>query len=53
MESTKSGGGGSTRQVTMKEDTEAYQQLETTDTTPYAKSVEGYILCITGINEEA
>jgi len=41
------------RQITMKDDTETYQSLETSDTTPYAKSVEGYILCITGINEEA
>jgi RNA-binding protein 8A len=41
----------------MKEDdaAETYQSLDatTTDATPYAKSVEGYILCITGINEEA
>jgi RNA-binding protein 8A len=42
------------RQISMKDDTESYQQLENAaDTTPYAKSVEGYILCITGINEEA
>jgi RNA-binding protein 8A len=37
----------------MKDDTtEEYQSLDTSDTL-YAKSVEGYILCITGINEEA
>lgn len=53
MESTGKG----SRQITMKEDdaAETYQSLDatTTDATLYAKSVEGYILCITGINEEA
>jgi RNA-binding protein 8A len=52
MESTGKG----SRQITMKEDdaAETYQSLDATSTdTPYAKSVEGYILCITGINEEA
>lgn len=54
MESTK------TRQVTMKsanEDGEdKYHQLDTDakdQSGPNIKSVEGYIICITGINEEA
>jgi hypothetical protein len=38
----------------MKDETdETYQSLDTADTTPFCKSVEGYILCIKGINEEA
>ncbi len=41
-----------TRTVTMRDDTENhYQSLESEGT--YVKSVEGYILCITGISEEA
>lgn len=53
MESTK------TRQVTMKSATEdgddKYHQLDNAkdESGPHIKSVEGYIICITGINEEA
>lgn len=52
---------GKTRQVTMKSSSdgdggdEKYHQLEQDkeEAGPHVKSVEGYIICITGINEEA
>lgn len=52
MESSK------TRQVTMKSSStedEKYHQLmhDSEESGPHIKSVEGYIICITGINEEA
>ncbi len=43
-----------TRTVTMRDDEDTkYHQLEQEAEGPLVKSVEGYILCITGIHEEA